>query len=147
MDATINARLEALHNRQFDMIWVKHYNHYFDNIKGFKDLWIKLYALIWEKYCSREVQCALKEISDFNSVVKNEPLELLARVERLMHTPMKAKYPPLTLIEVLYSFLLQKKGDNEELLDYLGRFKSERNVMMSMFGESMLDGFAENTSE
>ena len=107
----------------------------------------KPYALIWEKYCSREVQCALREISDYNYVVNNEPLELFKRFERLMHTPTKTKYPPLTLMEVLYSFLSLKQGDNEELLDYLGRFKSEQNVMMILFGKRMLDGFVENTPE
>ena len=64
-----------------------------------------------------------------------------------MHTSMKAKYLPLTLIEVLYSFLNLKQGENEVLLDYLGRFKSERNVMLNLFGKKMLDGFAENTPE
>ena len=134
MDITTNARLKVLQNRQFEMMWGKQYDQYLDNVKEFEDLWIKSYALIWEKYFSREVQCPLKEISDFNYVVKNEPLELLARVERLMHTPMKSKYPPLTLIEVLCSFFLLKQGENEELLDYLGRFKSERNVMMNFLG-------------
>ena len=126
MDATVdaaNAKKNALQNRQYKMKWGKEYDLYLDNKKEFDDLWIKSYAFIWGKYCSREVQCALKEMPDYDSYVKNEPLELLVRVEQLMHTPMKAKYPPLTLIEVLYSFLSLKKGDNEELLDYLSRFK------------------------
>ena len=84
---------------------------------------------------------------DFNSVIRNEPLEWLIRVERSMHTPMKAKYPPLTLIEVIYSLLYLKQGENEELLDYLRRFRSERNVMIGTFGKKMLDGSAENTPE
>ena len=134
-----------INNRQLEKMWEKHYEIHLEKINEFEDLWVKAYALIWERFCSREVQYALKEMSDFNTVVKNEPLELLARVERLIHTHMKAKYPPLTLLEVLYSFLNLKQGENEVLLDYLGRFKSERNVMLNLFGKKMLDGFAENT--
>ena len=51
----------------------------------------------------------------------------------LMHTPEKAKYPALTLIEVLLSFLKIKQGDNEDLLDYLSRFKSERDIVKRLF--------------
>ena len=136
---TLQESMVPRENRQLEKMWEKQYNQYLDNLKEFKDLWIKSYALIWEKFCSREVQCALKEMSDFNSVVKNEPLELLARVERLMHTPMKAKYPPLGLIELLYSFLSLKQGENEDILDYLERFKSEWNVMLNLFGKRMLE--------
>ena len=143
----VNARLHALQNRQQEMKWGKEYDLYLDNIKEFEDIWVKAYVYIWEKYCSREIQFALKEMPDYDSNIKNEPLELLVRIEKLMHTPMKAKYPPLTLIEVLSSFLSLKQGDNEELLDYLSRFKSERNVMKSLFGKGMLDGFVENTPE
>ena len=50
---------------------------------------------------------------------------------------MKAKYLPLALIEVLYSFLSLKQVDNEELIDYLSRFKLERNVMMSFLGRKL----------
>ena len=122
-ESTLQESTVPRENRQLEKKWEKQYDRYLDNVKEFEDLWINLYALIWEKYCSREVQCALKEMSDFNSVVKNEPLEFLVRVARLMHTSMKAKYPPLTLIEVLYRFLLLKQGENEELLYYLVRFK------------------------
>ena len=91
----------------------------------FNDNWVKAYALIWEGYCSKEMQSAIKEMSTYESQIINEPLKLLATVESLMHTPERAKNPPLTLVEVLSSFLKLKQGDNEELLDYLSRFKSE----------------------
>ena len=128
-----NARMNALQNRQYEMKWRKEYDLYLDNTKEFDDIWIKAYAYMWGKYCSREIQCALKEMPNYDSDVKNGTLELLVRIERLMHTPMKAKYPPLTLIGMLYIFLSLKQGDNKELLDYLSRFKSERNVMTNLF--------------
>ena len=64
-----------------------------------------------------------------------------------MHTPEKAKYPSLTLVEVLLSFLKVKQGDNEDLLDYLSRFKSERDVAMRLVGREFLDGYTERLEE
>ena len=65
------------------------------------------------------MQIAIKEMSDYDTAVHNEPLELLKRIETLMHTPERAKYPSLTLVEVLLNLLKIKQGDKEELIDYL----------------------------
>ena len=86
--------------------------HISEECKEFDEQWVKAYALIWGKYCSRDIQVAIKEMSDFESDIKNEPLMVLERIETLIHTPEKEKYPALTLIEVLLRFLKIKQGDN-----------------------------------
>ena len=58
-----------------------------------------------------------------------------------MHTPEKATYPTLTLIEVLLSFLKIKHGENEDLYDYLSRFKTEREIVMRLAGNNLIDGY------
>ena len=90
---------------------------------------------------------AIQEIPDFGTRIRDNPIELLKIVESLMHTPERAKYPPLTLVEVMLSFLKIKQGDNEELIDYLARFKSEMTIVYSLFGKGFLDGFCEEQSE
>ena len=89
---------------------------------------------------------AIQEIPDFGTRIRDNPIELLKIVESLMHTPERAKYPPLTLVEVMLSFLKIKQGDNEELIDYLARFKSEMTIVYSLFGKGFLDGFCEEQS-
>ena len=64
-------------------------------------------------------------MSDFDTQIVNQAINVLARVEHLVHTHMKVKYPALILVEVLISFLQIRQADNESLLDYLSRFKSE----------------------
>ena len=86
----------------------------------------------------------LQEMPDFNSKVKREPLVLLERIEQLMHMPEKAKYPSLTTVEILCNFLKCKQGEKESLLDYLSRFKSERDVLYRILGKKFLNGFTEN---
>ena len=55
--------------------------------KLFNNNWSKAYAMIWKSYCSKEMQVAIEEISDFEVRIDNDPLELLNEVETLMHVP------------------------------------------------------------
>ena len=67
---------------------------------------------------------------DFERLIRNNPLVLLETVERHMHAPEKEKYPTLTLIEVLLSFIEVNQDDNEDMFDYLSRFNTERYILM-----------------
>ena len=66
---------------------------------------------------------------------------MLERIKLLVHTPEKAKYPLLTLIEAMASMLNFRQGENEDLLSYLSRYKSERDVLLTLYGNSFLDGY------
>ena len=109
--------------------WEIMFNRYQDKVEKFDSLWIKAYALIWDSYCSKEIQIALKEMPDFDTAINKDPLVLLEEIEELMHTPERAKYLSLTTVEVLLNFLKCKQGDKESLIDYLSRFKSERDIV------------------
>ena len=85
----------------------------------------------------------IKEMSTYEAKIKNEPIALLEMIEMLIHTPEKAKYPSLTLIEVLLNFTKIKQGENEELIDYLSRFKTERDITFRLLGRGLIDGFTE----
>ena len=60
-----------------------------------------------------------KEMPDFESVVKNDPLITSSRVERLMHM----------------------RGADENILNYLSRFRSGRDIMRQLFVSRLIDGF------
>ena len=79
--------------------------------------------------------------------IKNNPLELLENIRKLMHTPERAKYPQLTHIEMLCNFLKLKQGENESLLDYYSRFKSEKNVVENLIGKGLMDTYTKTTDE
>ena len=98
------------------------FSRYKKDERKYDEAWVKVYALNWDTYCSREIQTVIKDMPEFETKIRNEPLALLKTIEMLIHTPEKAKYLFLTLVEVLCSFLKVKKGENEELLEYLTRF-------------------------
>ena len=137
----------AFQQKMFDMKWQVDYKRFVDQEKEYQENLVKAYALIFESYCSKEVQVAIKELPDYQTHVLDKPLELLIKVEALMHTPQKAIYPLLTLVEILLNMLQVKQTDNEDLVTYLSRFKSERNVMFNLFGKNILDGYVEKTPE
>lgn len=64
-----------------------------------------------------------------------------------MHTPERAKYPQLTLIEVLSNFLILKQGENESLLDYYSTFKSEKNIVENLIGTGLMNVYTESLEE
>ena len=61
-----------------------------------------------------------------------------------MQTLLRARYPYLSLIEVLSGRLNMRQLGNESLVDYLERFEQERNVAKSQLGENFLDKFIEH---
>ena len=114
--------------------------HYFAQEMDFEDNWVKAYGLIFETYCSRDMQVAVRELVDYKTRTLDNLLELLIDVEKLMQVPQKALYPTLALLETISSLLTLQQQEKEGLMSYLERFKSKRNVVLSLFGKKLLNG-------
>ena len=57
--------------------------------------------MVFDTYCSKEMQRTIMEVSDYDTRILDNPLELLKEIERLVHVPRKAEYPTIVLIETL----------------------------------------------
>ena len=131
--------LRIKEQKQFDMNHSSKFDYWCQQNNEFEENWEKAYGIIFSQYCSNTMQLAMKEHPDFESRIRDDPMELLIEVEKAMHVPMKSAYPVLTLIDTLCSFMTIKQGDKEGILSYLERFKAERNVFLSLFGDTILD--------
>lgn len=120
---------EKLDTERLLRMWEKDYHRYQAKHDGFESRRTKSYGLIFSKCCSSELKISLQELSNFESQTREDLIQLLESVEHLMHVPMRALYPILRLTENLASMMKIKQGNNEGLLNYLERFKSEQNVM------------------
>ena len=96
---------KAFDQRTKDMMWDKEVELWVQQKDEFKENWSKVYAFIFEQYCGKEMQVAIKELEHLKQKIQNDPLELLKEIRVLMHTPIKAPYPYMTLTESLASFL------------------------------------------
>ena len=115
IDADVKVREQMQNDKKYD----KQYDHWVKNDAEFTSLWAKAYALISDQYCTSELKVTIKEMSRCETQARDDPLYLLQTVEQLMHVPMKAIYPTLTLIETMSSVISLKQEDKEGLTTYL----------------------------
>ena len=133
--------LRALSRERVNLKYKEEFRWHMRKKEEFEDNFFKVYTLIWEVYCSSELRRAIKELPNFDvgtTKIRDDPLMLLETIENLMHTPEKAKYPVLTIVEIWNSFLKTRQGEKEELLDYLSRFKLERDVVYRLVGKNFM---------
>ena len=94
------------------------------------------------------MQPHIEEHVDYESKIKNDPFELLEAIRVLMHDPARAKYPFASMTEVLMRAMqYTKQKEDENLIDYVTRFKSAKNMMKSHVRSEVLHKFVEHTEE
>ena len=103
----------ALDQKRLERKYDIELQQWLDRKETFEDSWETVYAILYSQYCSRDIQARLQEEPTFKTNIRNNPLELLIRVESLMYVPMKAAYLILTLIETLTSLLTIKQHEKE----------------------------------
>jgi hypothetical protein len=108
---------------------------------------MKAYALIFSTYCNKTMQNRVEEHPEFETAIRNDPIELLNKIKVLMHDPIRAKCPFASLTEAISRMPNLKQSENEELLDCVKRFKESHDIMKSHVGTDILDKFVENTLE
>ena len=89
----------------------------------------------------------LEQHPDFETVIRNDPIELLAAVEQLMHNPVRARYSHVTLTDALVHVTSLRQQEHENLMDCVKWFKQQRDVLESVAGKKILDEFVERTKE
>ena len=104
----------------------------------------KAFVYIYESFCTKEMQIAIKELPNHQREIQNEPLMLLEEVKALMHTLIRAQYPFMSLTESLASLVNVKQNNNEQLVDYLERFEQDKMIIKYQLGEKVLNQFIEN---
>ena len=132
----------------YDILYKVNLQEHIKRVQQLEENKTKAYSLIYSTYCNRVMQLRVEEHKDYESTIKNDPIELLKAIRVLMHDPARAKYPFASMTEALLRALtFTKQQDNENLVDYVTRFKSAKNVLKSHVGSDVLDKFIEHTEE
>src|SRR4029079_12267359 len=98
-------------------------------------------------YCVKTMQSRIEEHPEFETKIENDPIELLKAIKTLMHDPVRAQYPLVSMTDALTRLVNVKQMDNEPLLDYVKRFKQLRDVAKSHLGTKVLDTFTKQSEE
>jgi hypothetical protein len=143
-DNTANLRQQA----GMDILYQAKLERYLERKDTLEQNLAKAYALIFSTYCNKTImQNRIEEHPEFETAIHNDPIELLNKIKVLMHDPIRAKIPFVSLTEAISRMLNLKQSENEALLDYVKRFKESRGIMKSHIGTDILDKFVENTLE
>ena len=119
--------------------WRKRQDTFTENIT-------KAYALIFS-HCNKTMQNIIEEHLDFETKVRDDPIELLKAIKTLMYNPSRANYGYASLTEALVRIITVTQDHDERLIDYTKRFKQSRDIVKYSLGTDILDKFVTNTKE
>ena len=131
----------------FDMICQAEIKQFLESERALEDNLDKAYALIFGTYCSKAIQSQVEEHPDYETTIRNTPIELLKTVSVLMHDTVRAKYPYASLYDAMMHLFNMRQQEQKHLNDYVKRFKQSCDVLRSHMGSKWLDGFVEHTEE
>ena len=86
-------------------------------------------------------------LPDYKDKIINRPLVLLDKIRLLMHMPIRATYPIMSLIYEMSGLVNLRQKQNKDLLEYLEKFKEESNIAKSQLGKHFLYSLIKNTTE
>ena len=112
-----------------------------------RDNLARAYALIIENYCTDTLVTRIEQLPDFESTIRDDPIELLKAIQGAVASPVRAQYPFASLTAACKDVLNMKQNQDEKLLDYTNRFKQNWTVFKSNIGSKALDSFIEQTEE
>ena len=131
----------------FDMRYQAEIKQFLDRQSGLEENLMKAYALIFGTYCSKAIQSRVEEHPDFETTIRDDPIELLKTINMLMHDTVRAKYPYASLHDIMMRLFNLRQQEHEHLTDYVKRFKQTKDVVKAHMGSKWLEQFVEHTEE
>jgi hypothetical protein len=139
---------KATEQEGFNMLYKAEINIYTKRKHKFKNNMSKVYSLIFLQHCNKMIQDRITGHLEFESKIKNDPIELLKAVEILINDPVRARYPYyVSMSESITRFMTCRQQEKESLTDYMKQFKSNRDGLVQTTGKDFLKKFIENTRE
>ena len=89
----------------------------------------------------------MKAESDFNSKIKNGPVQSLSRARPLMHDPSRSRHLFASLIEPIRRLVNVKMQDEETLISHNKKVKQAKNTFKSHTGTKNLNKFVAHAEE
>ena len=113
----------------FDMRYQAEIKQFLDRQSGLEENLMKAYALIFGTYCRKAIQSRVEEHPDFETTMRDDPIELLKTINILMHDTVRAKYPYASLHDVMMRLFNLRQQEHEHLTDYVKKFKQTKDVV------------------
>ena len=94
----------------FDMVYQAEIKQFLERERAPEENVDKAYALIFGTYCSKAIQCQVEEHPDYETTIRNNPIELLKTVSLLIHDTVSAKYPYASVYDASIQYETTRTG-------------------------------------
>ena len=118
----------------FKLLQQEEMRRYADNKDNYNNQMKAVYSIILSKYCTTQMKNKIEQLSDFNSKIKDDPIELLKAIKKLMHDATTKQLFTISASEAMRQYFTIKQGPEESLNDYYRRFKHTLDNMKIMNG-------------
>jgi hypothetical protein len=89
----------------YNMLYKAEIDIYTKRKHKFEDNMNKVYFLIFLQHCNKTIQDRITGHPEFESKIKNDPIELLKAVKILINDPVRARYPYASMTESITRFM------------------------------------------
>jgi hypothetical protein len=90
----------------------------------------KMYSLICLQHCNKTIQDRIRAHPDFETKIKNDPIELLEAIEILINNPVWVRYPYASVTEAMTRFMTCRQLENEPLVNCVKRFMGKTETAL-----------------
>ena len=129
----------ALEDQQFQLHFRDEFKLYGDRKEQLETNLTKAYGLIWEDYMAPAMVQKIDRNPDFESTIKDNPIELLKAIKVSMYETVRAQKPIITAVSALVNLVTYKQKDDVTLDKYLRTFKELCDVFKTPWGKHITD--------
>jgi hypothetical protein len=125
LSGATNADNRATKQEGYDILYKAEIDMYTKRKHKLEDNMNKTYSLIYlQLHCNKTIQDRIHAHPDFETKIKNDPIELLKAIEILINDPVWARYPYASVTEAMTRLMICRQLENEPLANYVKSFKS-----------------------
>jgi hypothetical protein len=100
-----NADNRVTEQEGYDILYKAEIDMYTKRKHKLEDNMNKTYSLIYLQHCNKTIQDRIHAHPDFETKIKNDPIELLKAIEILINDPVRARYPYASVTEAMTRFM------------------------------------------
>ena len=120
-------------NKQYEMLYTAEINNFVERKALYDSNMGNAYALLFGR-CNKAMQNKIQSRTDFESNIKNDPIELLKAINEHAMSYQENKYEMSAIADAMRNMMQLRQRDDESLIDYTARFKSSKDILVSQIG-------------
>ena len=131
-----NAEIKALENKQYEMVFEAKLALYLKKEEVYQTNKGKAYAFLFGQ-CSKVLQAKILERKDYDKS-NRDPIKLLQTIREVSLSYQDTKYDMKIITQAIKNMVNLKQKEDENLIDYVSRFKVTRDVMKAHMGQEIV---------